>query len=102
MTVDELKRKVDAGETPVVLDVREESELRIARFPFPVIHIPMRDLPARVADLPKGVPIVCACRSGSRSAQVTHWLIRQGLDAVNLEGGILAWARQIDPTIRQY
>lgn len=102
MNVNELKKRIDAGERPVVLDVREDSELGIARFPFPVLHIPMRDLPGRVAELPKGVPIVCACRSGGRSAQVTHWLLRQGFDAVNLEGGLLAWARQIDPTIRQY
>jgi rhodanese-related sulfurtransferase len=102
VNVNDLKEKIDAGKAPVVLDVREDSELRIARFPFPVLHIPMQSLPARVAELPRGVPIVCACRSGARSAQVTHWLVRQGFDAVNLEGGILAWARQIDPTIRQY
>ena len=102
MTVEELKALLDRGETPVVLDVREAKELAIARFPFPVLHIPMGDVPRRVAELPKGVPVVCACRSGGRSAQVAGWLKRQGVDAVNLEGGILAWSRRIDPEISQY
>jgi rhodanese-related sulfurtransferase len=102
MTVEELKALLDRGETPVVLDVREARELAIARFPFAVIHIPIGELPRRVAELPKVVPIVCACRSGARSGQVAAWLKRQGVDAVNLEGGILAWSGRIDPEIPQY
>jgi rhodanese-related sulfurtransferase len=94
MRVDELKELLDRGEKPVVLDVREPIELLSAPYPFDVLHIPMGELPRRVAELPRNVRIVCACRSGSRSAQVTHWLRRQGLDAVNLEGGILAWSHR--------
>jgi rhodanese-related sulfurtransferase len=94
MRVDELKELLDRGETPLVLDVREAEELASEPYPFEVLHVPMGELPRRVSELPRGVPIVCACRSGARSAQVTHWLRRQGLDAVNLEGGILAWSRR--------
>jgi len=94
MRVDELKGLLDRGETPVVLDVREAGELASEPYPFEVLHVPMRELPRRVSELPRGVRIVCACRSGARSAQVTHWLRRQGLDAVNLEGGFLAWSQR--------
>jgi rhodanese-related sulfurtransferase len=93
---------VEKGETPVVLDVREAHELQIAAFPMPVIHIPLGSLPSRLADLPKDAHIVCACRSGSRSAQAVMFLRQRGFDAVNLEGGILAWARRVDPNVRQY
>ena len=94
MRVDELKGLLDRGETPVVLDVREAGELASEPYPFEVLHVPMRELPRRVSELPRGVRIVCACRSGARSAQVTHWLRRQGLDAENLEGGFLAWSQR--------
>ncbi len=94
MRADELKELLDRGEKPVVLDVREPVELASEPYPFEVLHIPMGELARRVSELPRGVPIVCACRSGARSAQVTQWLRRQGLDAVNLEGGILAWSRR--------
>ena len=95
MTVVELKAKWDAGEKPVVLDVREADELARAAYPFPVVHIPMGELPARVGELPRAEAIVCACRSGARSASVVGFLRRQGFDAVNLDGGILAWAREV-------
>src|SRR5437762_6990414 len=98
MTVEELKQMVDAGETPVVLDVREEMELAIASFPMPVVHIPLGTLPRRFEELPKDARIVCACRSGSRSAQAAQFLRQRGYDAVNLEGGILAWSSRIDPS----
>lgn len=102
MTVEELKTLMDGGTPPVLLDVREASELQIASFPGPVVHIPLGTLPQRLADLPAGAKIVCACRSGSRSAQAAQFLRQRGFDAVNLEGGILAWSRTIDPTVRQY
>jgi len=102
MTVEELKERLDRGEKPLVLDVREPSELKVARYPFDVVEIPLGQLPQRFEELPEGVEIVCACRSGGRSAQAAHFLNRTGRRAVNLEGGILAWSREIDPSIPQY
>jgi len=102
MTVVELKEKWDAGEEPFVLDVREADELAGAAYPFPVVHISMGELPARVGELPRAQAIVCACRSGARSASVVGFLRRQGFDAVNLEGGILAWAREVGLGTPQY
>ncbi len=101
MTVVELRAKWDAGEKPFVLDVREGHEIAHQAYPFPVVHIPMGELPARVQELPRDVAIVCACRSGSRSASVVGFLKRHGFDAVNLEGGILAWAGHVGPETPQ-
>jgi rhodanese-related sulfurtransferase len=102
MTVEELKEKLDSGAAPCVLDVREARELAIARFPFPVLHIPMGQVPARLDEVPKDRVVVCACRSGARSAQVAAFLKAQGCEAVNLEGGILAWSSRLDPSIPAY
>jgi rhodanese-related sulfurtransferase len=102
MTVEELKAMIDGGEAPVVLDVREASELQIASFPIPVVHVPLGTLPQRFTELPNGSRIICACRSGARSGQAAQFLRQRGYDAVNLDGGILAWAQRIDPSVRQY
>ena len=103
MTVEELKALLDSGESPFVLDVREPLELQTAPFPFPVHHVPMREVPQRLAELPAEATIVVACRSGSRSATVVQFLRRNGLErAVNLEGGILAWSHRIDPSVPRY
>lgn len=103
MTVEELKERIDRGDVPVVLDVREAYELEIAAYPVPVVHIPLGALPERFRELPEGVPIVCACRSGGRSAQAARFLAQHGYaQAENLEGGILAYASRVDPTIPKY
>ncbi len=102
MTVEELKAELDAGATPCVLDVREARELAIAPYPFPVLHIPMGQIPARLDEIPKDRTVVCACRSGARSAQVAAFLKGQGREAVNLDGGVLAWSARLDPSIPRY
>jgi rhodanese-related sulfurtransferase len=102
MTVEELKEKLDAGEAVCVLDVREARELEVARYPFRVLHIPMSQVPARLDEIPKDRTVVCACRSGSRSAHIAAFLKSHGRDAVNLDGGILAWSARLDPSISQY
>ncbi|KAA0255167.1 sulfurtransferase [Acidobacteria bacterium ACD] len=103
MTVEELKALQDAGEAPLVLDLREPFELAVSPFPFEVLAIPLGSLPRRLGELPKERTIVCACRSGSRSAQAAAFLRSAGFAAaVNLEGGILAWSERIDPSVRRY
>jgi rhodanese-related sulfurtransferase len=102
MTVLELKAKRDAGETPIVLDVREAAELVHEPYPFPVVHIPMGELPSRLDELPRGAEIVCACHSGGRSTSVVGFLRRQGFNAVNLDGGFVAWARDVGLGTPQY
>ncbi len=78
----------------VLLDVREDEEWAAGRIAG-AVHIPMMQVPQRLSDDPGPVtpdaPVVVVCKVGGRSAQVTAWLRRQGYDAVNLEGGMLAW-----------
>lgn len=76
----------------VILDVREEDEVAYARIPGSM-HIPLFELNDRIAELPKDRLVVCQCASGGRSLGATAALMRHGLDAANLAGGILAWAR---------
>lgn len=77
----------------VLLDVREYQEWMAGHAPH-ARHLPMSELPARLGELPTNGRIVCVCRSGNRSAQVTGWLARQGYDAVNMTGGMHAWAQR--------
>jgi rhodanese-related sulfurtransferase len=74
----------------LLLDVREYQEWMAGRIDG-ATHIPMNDLPARVSELPRDRRIVCICRSGNRSGQVTAWLLQQGFDAINMTGGMRGW-----------
>jgi len=89
---------------PVVLvDVREEWELAVAAVPVPVVHMPLGQLTARFRELDPAVETVVLCRSGGRSLQAANFLAGQGFAKVhNLSGGILAWSRDIDPSIPAY
>ena len=79
----------------VLLDCREDAEWSAGHIAG-AVHVPMNAIPNRLAyqpgELTPGAKIVVVCRSGGRSAQVTAWLNRNGYDAVNLDGGMLAWA----------
>jgi rhodanese-related sulfurtransferase len=102
ITAAELAARRGAGEEPLVLDVREAWELQIARLPG-VRHIPMNEIPARLAELDPQVEVIVLCRSGGRSMQVAQFLERRGFrDPVNLAGGILAWSRDVDPAVCVY
>jgi rhodanese-related sulfurtransferase len=92
-----------AGEDMTLLDVREDWEIAVAHVPTETVHIPMGELSDRISELDPHKETVVICRSGGRSAQVAHFLERQGFGKVfNLSGGILAWSRVIDPRIPQY
>lgn len=101
----ELERKLSGeGERPFLLDVREPYEWEIANLGDRGAElIPMRELPDRLDELPEGREIVVYCRSGDRSAHVVRYLQDRGVErAVNLEGGILAWAHEVDPSLETY
>jgi rhodanese-related sulfurtransferase len=90
------------GGEHVVLDVREARELDICLLEG-ALHIPMAEIPARVNDLPTNQPLVVICHHGARSQMVVDFLRDAGFDnAVNLDGGIEAWACEIDRTMRRY
>ena len=101
MSVDELKKKMDAKEDIFVLDVREPHEYQICNLNAHLI--PLGQLPARVGELDPDKHIVVHCRSGKRSADAVDFLRRSGFEKVqNLAGGILAWADKIDPKMAKY
>jgi len=102
ITASQLQARRAAGTAPVVIDVREAWELQLASIPG-VLHIPMNEIPAKLAELDKDSEIVVMCRSGGRSMQVAQFLARNGFRSVaNLTGGILAWSREVDPSVQQY
>lgn len=98
----EYQRDAAAGASPLLLDVREAWELEVASLPG-AVHIPMGEVPARLAELDRGRDIVVMCRSGGRSLSVARFLEAQGYASVaNLTGGVLAWAREVDPSLATY
>ena len=103
ISVEELKRKLDAKEAVFVLDVREPHEYPIANLGAPLI--PVGSLEGRIAELAaeKNSEIVVHCRSGARSQKAAVILKNAGFTNVsNLTGGILAWADRIDPSMPKY
>jgi adenylyltransferase/sulfurtransferase len=105
MTVQDLKRKMDAGEEFFLLDVREPHEFQIANLQGYLI--PVGELPGRVNELEEvrqaGQEIVVHCKSGGRSQKAAEFLQQQGFKNVaNVAGGILAWAGEIDPSVPKY
>ena len=107
ISVVELKQRIDKGQAPVILDVREAHELQIASLPDcpHMMHIPLGQLPQRINELTpyKAQEIVVYCRSGGRSLMAANYLQQNGFQhAFNLKGGVLAWSREIDPAVQQY
>ena len=80
---------LDAG--AVLLDVREPEEWEAGHAPG-ARHLPLGQVPDRMGELDRTVPIVVVCRAGSRSALATEWLSTAGFDAANLMGGMQEWA----------
>ena len=97
-----LKQRMDEGdESFLLVDVREPHERQISEIPN-AIPIPMGDLRERASELDESKEIIVHCRSGKRSAMAANFLRGQGFRATNLEGGVLAWSDQIDPTQPKY
>ncbi|MGE5155507.1 MAG: rhodanese-like domain-containing protein [Bdellovibrio bacteriovorus] len=87
---------------PLLLDVREPWELAICRIEGSQ-SIPMQRIPQALKELDRVRPIVCICHHGIRSYQVARFLEHQGFNRViNLEGGVAAWAREVDPAMATY
>jgi rhodanese-related sulfurtransferase len=75
-----------------LLDVREDDEWQAGHAPG-AHHLPMMEIPARMAEIPDDTDVVVVCRSGGRSGQVVSYLTRNGWDNVrNLDGGMQSWA----------
>ncbi len=102
ISVAELRRMRDARAEFTLVDVRDDDELAIASLDG-AVHVPMPEVPARLAEFPSGADIVVMCHSGGRSARVAAYLRQNGYASVaNLAGGIDAWSREIDPNVPRY
>lgn len=90
------------AETMCLLDVREPWEVALVALPGSLC-IPMGEIPSRINEIPTSQSVVCICHHGVRSMQVAFFLKQQGIETVyNLQGGIDAWAREVDPTCATY
>jgi len=97
----ELKHRIDAGEQPLILDVREPWEIEASSIAG-TLNIPMGDIPSRLTELDPDRETIVMCHHGVRSAQVAMYLARNGFARVlNLTGGIEAWS-DIDPAVPRY
>jgi molybdopterin/thiamine biosynthesis adenylyltransferase/rhodanese-related sulfurtransferase len=97
----ELKRRIDAGDDVLILDVREPFEYQIANIGGKLI--PQNDVPQRLAEIDRDREIVVQCKSGGRSQRIAEFLAQSGYPKVaNLAGGILAWSDQVDPRVPKY
>ncbi len=102
ITVEHLKGRLDRNENVFILDVRNPEEYQICRLPKSIL-IPLPELPGRLHELGRSQDIVVHCRSGVRSLKATQILRQHGFEKVaNLQGGILAWADRIDPSMPKY
>jgi adenylyltransferase/sulfurtransferase len=88
-----------AGQAVVLIDVREPAEYAAGHLQG-AVNIPVGDLPRRIGEIPREPTAVFMCRSGGRSAAACRIAVRAGFEApINLEGGLLAWAAEVDSTL---
>ncbi len=100
----ELKRKIDAGDDFALIDVREQNEYEIVSIPGSVL-IPKGDILSgeALSLIPQDKPVILHCKSGARSAEALAVLHKAGFaDAVHVGGGVLAWIKQVDPSLPSY
>ncbi len=101
ITPTELKARQDRGDKLFILDVREPHEYQICNLNGKLI--PLGELTRRVNELDSSVEMVVHCRSGKRSADAIHFLQTAGFKKLlNLKGGVLAWADEVDPRMPKY
>jgi rhodanese-related sulfurtransferase len=100
--VQELADLLKSPTPPVLLDVREQWEVDLCKL-HNALHIPLAALRQRATELPKNKDIVVYCHHGVRSMQAAAMLRLNGYpSAVSLQGGINAWAQQVDTTMKKY
>ena len=98
---EELKRRLDAGDNLLLLDVRDEDEFEISNIGGQLI--PLDELLTRVQELDASREIIALCKMGTRSAKAVQVLRQAGFPNVrSLTGGIHAWSDRVDPRVRKY
>lgn len=102
LSVEELEQWRRSGRPFVLLDVREPHELAAAKIEG-ALHVPMREIPARLSEIDRNADIAVLCHHGGRSERAAMYLAANGFDRVyNVDGGIDAYARRVDPGVGTY
>jgi len=102
LTPVELLQRLDEREPLVLVDVRQDWETRLCRLDN-AVHIPIEEIELRSGELDPAAEIIVYCHQGVRSAAVAEYLRGLGFANVrNLAGGLDAWARTVDPSMRRY
>jgi rhodanese-related sulfurtransferase len=96
ISIDQVPNPLPQGLT--VLDVREPVEWTHGRIDG-ALHIPLGELVERAAEVPTDGQVLVVCKVGGRSAQATGYLVQAGVDAVNLDGGMLDWSAAGRPMV---
>jgi rhodanese-related sulfurtransferase len=102
VTVQELKHMMDSGEDFQLIDCREPHEYEFCNLKGELI--PQGEIPHQVEKISRDKKVILQCRSGARSGNMVQWLEKHHgfTNLYNLKGGILAWAREIDPSVPTY
>lgn len=102
ITVKEYAQKRSGGWEHCLIDVREAGEVAICSLEG-ALHIPMGQVPERIAEIPEKLPIVVVCHHGARSFQVGSYIRNfREQEIINLKGGIHQWALEVDTTMKTY
>ena len=94
-------REISVQDLPadaVILDVREDDEWAAGHVEG-ATHVPLGEVPQRLGELPDADPLYIICRSGNRSGRAAAWLDQQGVESVNVAGGMRAWAAAGRPMV---
>ena len=102
ISVQELKKMIDKNEEFQLIDIRESHEVQVCEIGGE--HIPMGEVMSNLERIRKDIPVIIHCRSGKRALAIAEALekMRGYTNLSNLEGGIIAWAKEIDTSLEIY
>lgn len=95
ISVEEVQQLLESGKELNLIDVREVEEVAAGIIPT-AINIPLGLIEFRMNELDKSKEYIMVCRSGGRSGNATMFLENQGFNVVNMDGGMLAWAGEVE------
>lgn len=103
ITSTELKQRMDNGDDIQIVDVREDFEVAMGQIPN-AVHIPLGQVLNRMGEIDPTRETVVYCKMGGRSARAIDALQRSGYSGklINLQGGIIGWSNEVDPSIPKY
>jgi adenylyltransferase/sulfurtransferase len=102
ITPAELRERLNGPEPVTLIDVREAVEQQVSSIPGARL-IPLGQIPTRLDEMDRGQEVILYCRSGVRSAQAAEILLTHGFQRVrSLRGGVNAWAKEVDPSVKLY